>query len=218
MTERHTEEKETRPDQSAATNSAATTTESSRNMNPTLSILTPAIWNRESAKFLADAISEQIGSAPVEHLALFDNRARSIGAKRQALVDIARGEYIAFVDDDDDISPDYVERLLKATKTGADVITFRQRAIYNGMESEVHFGINNQDGPFNPGGITLRAPWHVCAWKRERVQGCLFSESNYGEDLAWCLQARRRARTAHHIDAVLHTYRHDAATTAAPEL
>jgi glycosyltransferase involved in cell wall biosynthesis len=149
---------------------------------------------------------------------LFDNRARSIGAKRQSLVDIARGEYIAFVDDDDDVSEDYVERLLEATKTGADVITFRQRAIYNGLESEVHFGINNQDGPFTPGGITLRAPWHVCAWRRERVKDCLFAESNYGEDLAWCLQARRRARTAHHIDEVLHTYRHDASTTAAPEL
>jgi hypothetical protein len=218
MTERHTEGRETRHGRSQAKNSAATTTESSRNMNPTLSILTPAIWNRESAKFLAAAISEQIGSDPVEHLVLFDNRARSIGAKRQSLVDIARGEYIAFVDDDDDVSEDYVERLLEATKTGADVITFRQRAIYNGLESEVHFGINNHDGPFTPGGITLRAPWHVCAWKRERVQGCLFSESNYGEDLVWCLQARRRARTAHHIDAVLHTYRHDATTTAAPEL
>jgi glycosyltransferase involved in cell wall biosynthesis len=186
-------------------------------MNPVLSILTPAIWNRDSAKFLAAAISEQIGSGPVEHLVLFDNCARTIGAKRQALVDIARGKYIAFVDDDDDISPDYVARLLAAAETGAHVITFRQRAIYNGLESEVHFGINNQDGPFTPGGITLRAPWHVCAWKRERVAGCLFSESNYGEDLVWCVQARKRARTAHHIDTVLHTYQHDAANTAAPE-
>jgi len=187
-------------------------------MNPILSILTPAIWNRDSAKFLAAAISEQIGNSRVEHLVLFDNRARSIGAKRQALVDIARGKYIAFVDDDDDISPDYVSSLLEAAQTGADVITFRQRAIYNGLESEVHFGVNNQDGLFTPGGITLRAPWHVCAWKREVVQGCLYGESNYGEDLEWCKQARRRIRTAHHIDAVLHTYRHDAATTAAPEL
>jgi len=186
-------------------------------MNPTLSILTPAIWNRDSAKFLAAAISEQIGNSPVEHLVLFDNRARSIGAKRQALVNIARGKYIAFCDDDDDVSPDYVARLLEAAETNADVITFRQRAIYNGLESEVHFGINNQDGPFIPGGITLRAPWHVCAWKREVVAGCLFLEGNYGEDVIWCHQARKRIRTGHHIDAVLHTYRHDAATTAAPE-
>jgi hypothetical protein len=153
----------------------------------------------------------------VEHLVLCDDRMRSIGAKRQALADIARGKYIAFVDDDDLISDDYVWQILNAAETNADVITFRQRAIYNGLESEIHFGINNQDGPFTPGGVTLRAPWHVCAWKRERVAECLFSESNYGEDLVWCVQARKRARTAHHVDAVLHTYRHDAATTAAPE-
>lgn len=190
--------------------------------NPILSILTPTIRGRESqvAKLqtsIEDQSSKLKNSAWIEHLVLCDNRARSIGAKRQSLVDIARGQYIAFVDDDDDVAPDYVESLLRAAETGADVITFRQRAIYNGLESEVHFGVNNQDGQFTPGGITLRAPWHVCAWRRERVEGCLFGESNYGEDLVWCQQARKRIRTAHHVDRVLHTYRHDAATTAAPE-
>jgi hypothetical protein len=203
-------------------------------MNPILSILTPTIpsriadldgWRHDPEMnqpcretiYLIETIESQISDLPVEHLVLCDNRARSIGAKRQALVDIARGQYIAFVDDDDDVSGDYVASLLEAAQTGADVITFRQRAIYNGLESEVHFGARNQDGPFIPGGITLRAPWHVCAWKRAVVQGCLFGESNYGEDLVWCQQARKRIRTAHHIDKVLHTYWHDAATTSAPE-
>ena len=198
-------------------------------MQPILSILTPTIpsrlfevesiytFEKNAAQILSEKLQEQIGTLPVEHLWLGDNCKRSIGAKRQALVDIARGQYVAFVDDDDDVSEDYVASLLEAAQTGADVITFRQRAIYNGLESEVHFGAMNQDGPFRPGGITLRAPWHVCAWKRSVVHGCLFGESNYGEDLVWCQQARKRIRTAHHIDKVLHTYRHDAATTAAPE-
>jgi hypothetical protein len=191
--------------------------------NPILSILTPTIRGRESqlAK-LQDKMQSQIGTQYgipiVEHLTLSDNRARSIGAKRQALVDIARGKYIAFCDDDDDVSDDYVARLLAAAESNADVITFRQRAIYNGRESEIVFGINNPEEQFNDNGTTLRAPWHVCAWKREVVAGCLFGESNYKEDLVWCHQARKRIRTGHHIDAVLHTYRHDAATTAAPEL
>jgi len=183
-----------------------------------LSILTSTIPGRELQ--LAELIAKleaQIGELPVEHLVLCDNKRRSIGAKRQALVDIARGEYIAFVDDDDDISSDYVSSLLEAIKTGADVITFRQRAIYNGKESEVNFGINNQDEPFNPGGITKRAPWHVCAWRRERVADCVFGDLAYHEDTVWCMQARPLIRTAHHISKVLHIYRHDAKTTAAPE-
>ena len=188
-----------------------------------LSILTPTIRPRtEIAAELADRISWQVSLTPrgslVEHLLFSDNLTRSIGAKRQALVDIARGEYIAFVDDDDDISDDYVSSLLTAIETGADVITFRQRAIYNGLESEVVFGVNNQDEAFTPGGFTLRAQWHVCAWKRAVIDGCQFGESNYGEDRVWCLQARQRIKTGFHIDRILHTYRHDAATTAAPEL
>lgn len=148
---------------------------------------------------------------------LCDNRKRSIGAKRQALVDIACGDYIAFVDDDDDISDDYIAEILKAIRTGADVITFHQRAIYNGQESTVEFKLGDGDHPFHPGGITFRDAWHVCAWRREAVDGCLFAETNYGEDLAWCLQARRKAKNSVHIPKILHTYRHDATTTAAPE-
>jgi glycosyltransferase involved in cell wall biosynthesis len=184
-----------------------------------LSIMTPTIPSRESQlKALSQKLAKQIGDLPVEHLVFCDNRKRSIGEKRQSLVDIANGEYIAFCDDDDDVSPDYVSELLKAIETKADVITFNQKAIYNGLKSEVHFGIRNQDGQFNPGGITLRGPWHVCAWNRQKVKGCVFGFSNYGEDLVWSHQARKRVKTGHHINKVLHTYIHDAATTAAPEL
>lgn len=183
-----------------------------------LSILTPTIPSREKqVKALSRKLENQIGEFQVEHLVLSDNRKRSIGEKRQSLVDIAIGEYIAFCDDDDNVSDDYVAELLKAIETKADVITFNQKAIYNKLESEVHFGIKNQDGQFNAGGITLRAPWHICAWNRQKVKGCVFGFSNYGEDLVWCHQARKRIKTGHHINKVLHTYIHDAATTAAPE-
>lgn len=183
-----------------------------------LSILTPTIPSREKqVKALSQKLAKQIGNLPVEHLILSDNRTRSIGEKRQSLVDIANGEYIAFCDDDDDVSDNYVLEVLKAIETRADVITFNQKAIYNGLESVVNFGIKNQDSQFNPGGITLRGPWHICAWNRQKVKGCVFGFSNYGEDLVWCHQARKRIKTGHHINKVLHTYIHDAATTAAPE-
>lgn len=185
-----------------------------------LSILTPTIPARaEWLHALQSKIERQsVDYAGVEWLALSDHRGMSIGAKRQALVNIARGQYIAFVDDDDDISDDYVSSIINAIdKAPADVITFQQRAIYNGSESTVVFKLINEDEPFNPGGITNRAPWHVCAWKREKIADCVFEFSNYGEDRIWSLQARARVRSSHHIPRILHTYRHDAATTAAPE-
>jgi hypothetical protein len=198
---------------------ATTTTQfSERTKAMILSILTPTIPGRErQLQSLQWRIEEQIGGQAVEHLILSDNRKRSIGAKRQALLDIARGQYIAFVDDDDDIADSYVDELLKAAASGADVITFLQGATYNGQQSVVDFQLGQGDHGFVPGGITNRDAWHVNAWRRSRVAHCQFGESNYGEDLTWCQQARRMAQTTVHIPKILHFYRHDFNTTTAPE-
>ena len=187
-------------------------------MKPKLSILTPAIWERlDSTHANAQRIARLIGNLPVEHLVLFDNRARSVGLKRQALLDAARGDYIVYVDDDDDITDEFIPYVLAAIKRNPDVITYDQRAIYNGIESTVNFAHTNVDSPFAPNGITHRNLWHVCTWKRELVADCVFPDSMYGEDLQWSLQARLRVKSECHIDKVLHHYTHDKETTAAPE-
>lgn len=191
---------------------------------PLLSILTPACWNRvEQGRALHEKLIHQPASSHIEHLVLYDNRARSIGMKRQALLNSARGDFIAFVDDDDDVSKDYVTRLIEAIieHPEADVITFDQAAIYNRKPFTVHFQIGAKDDKLLLDGpdhqrIT-RGPWHVCAWRRSKIRHCQFLDTNYGEDAAWVAQARQHVTRAHHIDAILHTYRHDASTTLAPE-
>ncbi len=184
-------------------------------MPPKLSILTPAIWRRiEKTRELAELIAPH---PQVEHVVILDNMTRSVGLKRQACLDSALGEYVMFVDDDDGIYPDTIPLILAAIKRQPDVITFKQSASYNGRESEVVFHLNHQDGPFVAGGQTIRAPWHVCAWKRELVADCLFPDISYGEDRIWAEQARRRVKSGCHIDQVLHRYTHDARETAAPE-
>jgi|688.fasta_scaffold02660_8 glycosyltransferase involved in cell wall biosynthesis len=181
---------------------------------PKLSILTPAIWSRTPPRY---------DHPDIEHLVVFDNRRRSIGLKRQACLDIARGDYIAFVDDDDAITDDYLEEILAAIETTqADVITFDQLAVVNGEHARINMAHGQADEAFigSPSAtdcpVVKRGAWHVCVWKRELVKDCLFPDSNYGEDLVWAQQARTRVRTHHHIPRVLHEYHHSTATTAAP--
>lgn len=192
-----------------------------------LSICTPSVPSRINTTLpkLITKLEEQIGELPVEHLVLFDNKRRSIGMKRQALLEAAQGDYIAFVDDDDDVADDYVRQLLDGIEAGvmlsldgkpADVITFKQHVFINGIgpfpltfrRGHVH----NEEPNLN--GFT-RPPWHPCAWRAEIAKACRYSDSMYGEDWHWAEQANRLATTSHHIDQFLCTYRYDEAVTEA---
>lgn len=184
-------------------------------MTPLLSVLIPSIPSRLA---LAQTILAQLGDDPhVETLLFTDNKRRSVGAKRQALLDIARGDYVAFVDDDDAVAADYLAELLPRCASGPDVVTFEQEAIIEGVSGRIIFDAACRlDEPWQPGGDARRRPWHVCAWRRTLAQQGVFTEINYGEDAAWVAQVAPLARTHLHVPKVLHIYRHSRATTAAP--
>lgn len=189
----------------------------------TLSILTPAVPSRltgnasGSLAALCLEIERQIGRRPVEHLVFLDNKKRTVGEKRDALLRMARGQYVAFVDDDDWISNHYIDRILSAVDSRPDVITFRQIATVNGCASEIEFKLGQPNEPFQSGGLTRRNAWHVCAWRRQLAIQSHFPASNYGEDWEFAapLCALPGLKEAH-IPEVLHYYRHDARTTEAP--
>jgi glycosyltransferase involved in cell wall biosynthesis len=188
---------------------------------PILSILTPSIPSRaDRAHSLSSDIRAKVAALGaeklVEHLIFSDNWNRSIGEKRQNLVDLARGQYIAFLDDDDVVRDDYVERMLSLAETGADVLTFRQAVWFQNQNATVEFRLGHPDEAFQAGAIIKRGPWHVCGWKRQLVRGCVFPHVNYGEDYAWAVQARREVATEAHWPHVLHKYVHDEAVSEAP--
>lgn len=192
-----------------------------------LSICTPSIPSRLAQHLLPliHKIDRQIGNLPVEHLVLFDNKRRTIGGKRQALLDIARGEYIAFVDDDDDVADDYVKRLLDGIEDSvklsvdgmpADVITFKQYVFINKVGPfplTFKRGHKHNEEP-NLNGFT-RPPWHPCAWRSEIAKACRYSDKMYGEDWDWAEQANRLATTSHHIERFLCTYQFNETVTEA---
>lgn len=189
---------------------------------PTLSIVTPSIWSRvDQARKLSDEIERQtleagLSASDVEHIVLMDNRSMTIGEKRNRCFDSARGRYVAFVDDDDWILPGYVSSIVNAARVEADVITFRQTAYVDDKKAEVIFRLGQPDEPFADCATIKRGPWHICAWRKELVATCRFLHTNYGEDIAWAMQARQLVRRGAHIDHVLHEYRHSSQTTAAP--
>jgi hypothetical protein len=190
-----------------------------------LSILTPAVPSRlAQLEMLTSELSRQIGDLPIEHLTLIDNKRRTVGEKRDALLRAARGEYIAFVDDDDWISEDYVSSILDAATKEPDVITFQQEATVNQTVGLICFRLGQANAQFTgivEGSINQiptidRAAWHVCAWRRRLAMLSSFPASNYGEDWAYAAPLNAIAKTEVHIPRVLHYYRHSSETTEAP--
>ena len=183
-----------------------------------LSILTPAVPSRMAQlERLYEELVWQIGGLAVEHLTLLDNKQRTVGEKRDALLRAARGQYVAYVDDDDWISRDYVAELVKAAKEGPDVITFLQEATVNGVTAEVEHRLGNPNESFPGNGRIKRNAWHTCGWKRSLAIQSHFPASSFGEDWAFAapLCAIPGLREVH-IPTVLHYYRHSMETTEAP--
>ena len=182
-----------------------------------LSILIPSIPSRfKLVQKLYKHIEGQIKGREVEILVLIDNKKRSIGAKRQSLVDIAKGKYIAFVDDDDNVSGNYIDEMLIGAKKNKDVICFQQLATINDTWSYISFSIENENDEFRPNEITRRKPFHVCGIKRSLTKGAKFPDVGYGEDWHWMEQVLKNVKTEYKTNKVLHFYTYEQSVSEAP--
>jgi glycosyltransferase involved in cell wall biosynthesis len=94
-------------------------------MKPKLSVLIASTFDREKmTEKLRDKINYQAKDKPVEVNVCYDNKEMSIGAKRQKMLEEANGEYVCFVDSDDDIADYYIDEILQAIDRNADCVGF----------------------------------------------------------------------------------------------
>ncbi len=183
-----------------------------------LSILIPALVERASK--LPEELARQISAiqaCPVELLVLTDNRQRSTGRKRQALLDLAQGRYITHLDDDDWVAPTYVADLLEAIKADdVDVIVFNQESRWNnenpftvrcGLEFE-NEGMR-KDAEGGQWQDIYRKPWHWCVFAARIAKTARFPDGYIDDDWFWLRQVLAQTKTQHRIDKILHFYRYN---------
>lgn len=186
-----------------------------------LSILVCSVHTRYDtfAPKIQKQLYEQYDALPepdqdrVEIIMLTDNKKMMLGHKRNVMVDIAQGKYIAFVDDDDRLADDYLAELLKATASDADSIVFTAMVSLNGepplpcyYSKDVKRDYNHKDGYY-------RIPNHICCVKREVSLKSSFPHLLYGEDAGYGKLLLPHLKTEHKIDKVLYYYDYNADTT-----
>jgi len=147
----------------------------------------------------------------IEVLQLADNRRMSVGEKRQALVDIARGRFWSMVDDDDMVAEDYVSTIRAALDADRDLDVICFPAILRVLGEAAQIVTQRLD--LSEDTPLLRRPNQTCCWRRAFAQetGATFPSRDYGEDYAWASRVWPWIHPDHWValPAPLYIYNHD---------
>ena len=181
-----------------------------------LSILITTIPDRLGKHFpemVAELQDQTTGRDDVEILALVDNRVHTVGTKRNLLMGMAEGEYITFVDDDDQISSDYVDSILKAigSNPGVDVIQYDLMLHHGGLDRDILCTYDTRlvTAGYITEDVHIAKGSHINVWRRELSEGCLFPDQNFGEDSAWAEKMAEKVERFYKIEKVLYHYHFD---------
>jgi glycosyltransferase involved in cell wall biosynthesis len=170
-------------------------------------------------KFLA-----QVENRPdIEILGFFDNKKRSVGQKRNELLRMAQGEFLTFIDDDDDVPDDYVAIVMDCLykNPAADCVVYDCITTINGDPAQrtySKYGIEFEYGqvPDPTGAYQYQwrgKPAHTMVWKSDIAKRHLYKDANYGEDVDWVVRACTEIKNQVRLDKVLYYYNFNNATT-----
>ena len=184
-----------------------------------LSILIPALTSRRRMRrhLEASLLAQSREFDDVEVLVDEDDGRAPSGEKRNRLVQGSRGEYFAFVDDDDLVDRGYVQQLRAGCRTGADVVSFSVRRTDPARPTRIHaFSIRYRDRQQLADGKLGMMANHLCAWRREVGAAVSFPPNlGYNDDVFWYkpLLASGLVTSEEHVARVLYTYRFDPVRT-----
>lgn len=155
------------------------------------------------------------GEAPgtVEILWAKDDKAISIGAKRQTLLERARGKFVAFIDDDDWVSDNYVSRIVDAIASHPEIdcIGLIGEHTTNGANPERFVGsLRYREWGQNIDGYRyVRSPYHKNPVARTAAMRAGFRDERFGEDHTYSMRLLGLLHREHFIsDEVLYYHRY----------
>lgn len=156
---------------------------------------------------LLGSLRNQILSKSVQILYLGDDRSMKVGEKRNALMSLAKGRYLTFIDDDDAVAKDYVDSILEAIESDPQVITFDVMKYENGEAYKLmKYYLNNGPCRLAPDRTHYKLlPNHLCVWRKDVIKA-QFPHKNLSEDHEWAAEMELYYDEIHHIDKVLYNY------------
>lgn len=183
-----------------------------------LSILVCSVMNRRNTflpKMLEQLNQQTENVEDVEVIVVIDNKTRMLGIKRNDMVNMAQGDYITFVDDDDKISYDYVSSLLNAIdiNENIDVINFMVNVSLNNEPFKPCYYSVDHKQDFNKENSYHRLPNHIMCIKRQLCIDTPYKPIIYGEDSAFSKELAPKIKSEYNINKILYEYHYNSVTT-----
>ena len=131
---------------------------------------------------------ENIKKSKVEIIVNLDDGEKTVGQKRNEILEQANGKFICYVDDDDKIDEDYINLILKTIEENPelDCIGFTGMYYVNGEPTMLFKHAKEYGGHYKKEGIQYRPVNHLNPVRTELAQQIGFPEKNFGEDSDYC--------------------------------
>jgi glycosyltransferase involved in cell wall biosynthesis len=168
--------------------------------------------NRVGSSFLSlirklEAQIQTSKSQHVEILGLFDNKKRTVGEKRDALLQISNGKYVVFIDDDDRVAETYVSDILASLTSDPDCVVFDCICTMNGKK-QIHckYGIEFEYKDTDRDNKWFGKPAHTMVYRSAIAKKHRYASISDGEDVDWVKRASKEIKKQNRISKVLYFY------------
>ena len=178
-----------------------------------LEILIPSVPERaDKVERLKATLLTQIGNLNVTISIYITDSVKkggqTIGFKRQHLLQNSTSKYVAFIDDDDIVSDDYISQIYNALKTNPDVVTFNGFITTNGLKKEKwEIKVGNDYNTKN--NVYYRPPNHLSPIKTKIALAIGYPvHLSNAEDYDYCMRLKKSGliQTSVHIAKELYHY------------
>jgi glycosyltransferase involved in cell wall biosynthesis len=180
-----------------------------------LSILICSIHEREEKlKRLIKKLNNTFEDVEIQ--TYIDDKQLSVGTKRNCLLNDAKGKYICFVDDDDDVCDNYIALLREGCLSDADCINLNGIITTNGDNPKLFIHSLKYNYYFEKDDVYYRPPNHLNTIKKSLVENFKFPNINNGEDTDWAMQICKSKvlKNEYEIKQVIYHYLYDTDKTS----
>ena len=175
-----------------------------------LSILIPTLQDRKEK---LDRLRKKLakltnGNNNIEVLINSDNGEQTTGEKRNSLLFKARGDYVVFIDDDDEIENNYISSIypIICGPVSYDVVNFTVMYDNKKIIRPVYYSIK-YDRDKNLPDKFIRLPNHLMVVKREHATNTLFPNLTFGEDSDYARRLKSKLKKEYCINKILYVYK-----------